>query len=656
MAAVKAFQFTAVVGLSLFLPIVASAQVANKVETEVEDENAVTQARDAFGQRVGEESIGLYNENQVRGFDLNLTGSHRVDGAYFVKEFPIPDIVLDGARVNVGINAARLHFPSPSGIADFRLKNAMPGDRRLAANFGMRDYFSPFLEVTASYARDDGKAGIIGGFDLDPSTKWHDKKEGFTHGIGFVPHVMLSDKFRLRGLATVEKSIYNGNVNMVSATAALPPKLSTRFMGVPYGRNHRFSHTLGVLADGDLADSWSLEASLIRSWNRRTPQDFTLLSIRPDRTADVTYLRAILQKGESYAGESILTYRVDTEQAQHRFTVAGRGRDSQVVTESITPLRLGVVDLDDRNFPPEPVRGPATNGTNSHVKQYAGVLGYSGTFFNRFEVNGGVQRVRYAKDSTTFAGVTTGRVEYSWGYNASALFALTDATTVYASTVKGIEETGTAPQSALNRNEVLPPVTAKSYEIGVRQQINSTLSVSSSLFSVSKQTPGLRPDGIYALLGSVRHRGAEFSMAGRVYAGTTVVLGATWMEPRLSGPLVDSGAIGKRPVGVSAGTAALGVDHVLSFAPGWSVDTRVTWQSSRAANVINSYSTPAFSSLALGARYRFAVGGRPAIFRIVGSNLFTTRPWSVGPGGTLNIPAPVTLRASLRIEFDQDLK
>lgn len=44
---------------------------------------------------------------------------------------------------------------------------------------------------------------------------------------------MLTEKFRLRGLVTVEKSIYNGNVNMVSAVAALPPKLSTRFFGVP---------------------------------------------------------------------------------------------------------------------------------------------------------------------------------------------------------------------------------------------------------------------------------------------------------------------------------------------------------------------------------------------------------------------------------------
>ena len=32
-----------------------------------EPENAVLRARDAFGERVGVEQVGLYNENQVRG-------------------------------------------------------------------------------------------------------------------------------------------------------------------------------------------------------------------------------------------------------------------------------------------------------------------------------------------------------------------------------------------------------------------------------------------------------------------------------------------------------------------------------------------------------------------------------------------------------------
>ena len=40
-------------------------------------------AADAFGERVGTEQSGLYNESQVRGFDLNDSGAYRIDDAYF---------------------------------------------------------------------------------------------------------------------------------------------------------------------------------------------------------------------------------------------------------------------------------------------------------------------------------------------------------------------------------------------------------------------------------------------------------------------------------------------------------------------------------------------------------------------------------------------
>lgn len=45
------------------------------------DTNAVGNAVDAFGERVGIEQIGLYSESQVRGFSLSTTGSYRIDGA-----------------------------------------------------------------------------------------------------------------------------------------------------------------------------------------------------------------------------------------------------------------------------------------------------------------------------------------------------------------------------------------------------------------------------------------------------------------------------------------------------------------------------------------------------------------------------------------------
>ena len=51
---------------------------------------------DAFGEKVGSEQIGLYNEQQVRGFSLQESGNYRIDGAYFIRSANIVDPALDG--------------------------------------------------------------------------------------------------------------------------------------------------------------------------------------------------------------------------------------------------------------------------------------------------------------------------------------------------------------------------------------------------------------------------------------------------------------------------------------------------------------------------------------------------------------------------------
>ena len=44
--------------------------------------DALREAEDAFGSQFGDESIGIYTLNSVRGFDLSSAGNYRFDGAY----------------------------------------------------------------------------------------------------------------------------------------------------------------------------------------------------------------------------------------------------------------------------------------------------------------------------------------------------------------------------------------------------------------------------------------------------------------------------------------------------------------------------------------------------------------------------------------------
>jgi iron complex outermembrane receptor protein len=108
-----------VVGISLLLPSPADAQRAQ--------DNAVTAASDAFGTVVGNQTTGLYSPTNARGFSPTQAENVRIEGLYFDQQASSVDPYLfSGSDMRVGIAAQSYAFPSPSGIADLKLRT--PGD------------------------------------------------------------------------------------------------------------------------------------------------------------------------------------------------------------------------------------------------------------------------------------------------------------------------------------------------------------------------------------------------------------------------------------------------------------------------------------------------------------------------------------------------
>src|SRR4029079_16383414 len=87
-------------------------------------ENAVTSADDAFGTSVGNEQIGLYSSDEVRGFSPGAAGNIRIDGLYLGGLFIGNPRLLAGTSVKVGLTAQGYPFPAPSGIVELSLRPA----------------------------------------------------------------------------------------------------------------------------------------------------------------------------------------------------------------------------------------------------------------------------------------------------------------------------------------------------------------------------------------------------------------------------------------------------------------------------------------------------------------------------------------------------
>ena len=82
------------------------------------------------------------------------------------------------------------------------------------------------------------------------------------------------------------------------------------------------------------------------------------------------------------------------------------------------------------------------------------------------QLSGGVERVRYEKTFRAPVGGTTRGVSEAWLYNVSAAWRVRPRVTVFAAANRGLEDTGAAPASAVNRGEVLPAILSTQREAG----------------------------------------------------------------------------------------------------------------------------------------------------------------------------------------------
>ncbi|HKW84938.1 MAG TPA: hypothetical protein VJN68_14405, partial [Burkholderiaceae bacterium] len=86
------------------------------------EENVTTGSEDAFGRSIGNESIGIYNDSDVRGFSPIEAGNVRLEGLYFDRVGSLTSRLIEGSTIRVGIASQSYPFPSPTGIVDYDLR------------------------------------------------------------------------------------------------------------------------------------------------------------------------------------------------------------------------------------------------------------------------------------------------------------------------------------------------------------------------------------------------------------------------------------------------------------------------------------------------------------------------------------------------------
>jgi iron complex outermembrane recepter protein len=613
-------------------------------------DNATTQSKDAFGKRVGDEQIGIYNPGTVRGFSAIEAGNARIEGLYFAQQADPTDRLIEGSTMRVGISAQGYPFPAPTGIADYALRK--PGDKRL-------------LSVVARYGPFDSRVG-----QLDLQMPLVGETLGVAAGVGYLvdnQHFGGTPKYLSMSVTPVwrpaegvevipfwsstQTRSQETQVLVFTAGDYLPPRVKRRvFAGQPWATYEGTAWNTGLVVKAP-ALGFDVAAGVFRSVTRAKQNALDLLiGVTPDGSAADRLL--IIDSGNVFAatsGEFRVSRDFDEGNRRHTLVATVRGRDQRRRYGGSDSVSLGPTQWGEPDYRPRPSFSFGEK-TRDRVRQTTIGLGYQLKWLKVGEFGVGIKKTDYRKEVLTPEGQLPESQSAPWLLNANAAIELTDDLVAYGSFARGLEESPVAPDRAVNRDEAPPAFKTEQKDAGVRWAITPSLSAIAGVFEITKPYFNLDAESRFRQLGTLRHRGVELSLAGQVAEGLNVVAGTVFLDATVTGELVESGDIGRKPVGAIERHHIVSVDYSLRDTP-FSIDAVVEATGDRVANLANTLVVPPRAVLAVGGRYRFKIGKSNALFRAQMGNVFNNYGYGVGSSGFFVYNLPRRLSVSLTADI-----
>jgi iron complex outermembrane receptor protein len=612
--------------------LIASGSLSAATQAQRASDNAVTAAEDAFGSSVGNESIGLYSPSQVRGFSPVTAGNVRIEGVYIDRQGSIATRLVEGSTIRVGLSAQGYPFPAPTGIVDYRLRRV--GDKPLVSVVaGSFAYGAPSIEVDAQLPINGRTLGVAFGASY-AHEEYYDGSDAHYSRFALIP--------RWRPGADIEVipfwSITIGKDEQVAPTIIaggdfVPPEAPRRrYFGQEWAAKDSRSINAGVIVKARIGDSWAISGGAFRSVFVNE-QNFAELFVGTTRNG-ITTEQVSADPGQRYAsvsGEVRVSRSLREGPRLHTLHASVRARQ----VDSKYGGGAAALDFGERRLgDPVPVPVPASfrfgDRTQDRVRQTTIGVAYEGRWRNVGEVSVGLQRTDYRKAVDLLSvAVTAERHDRPWLFNASAAAFLSERVAVYAGYTRGLEESGIAPVNAANRNEALPAIRTRQADAGIRWALNDRMKLVAGVFDIRKPYFNTDEANEFTILGDVRNRGAELSLAGNPMENFSLIAGAVLMQPRVTGHGVEIGRVGRIPLNQPARVLRVNAEWRPAFTPGFSIDGAIANFGRRAASRENLVYVPSYTLIDLGVRYRFKIREAPATLRFQVANITNTFAWNV---------------------------
>jgi iron complex outermembrane receptor protein len=626
------------------------AALVSTVHAQRTDENVTAQADDAFGRSVGNESIGIYNPFEVRGFSPVDAGNVRIEGLYFDRLTDPNSTLVAGSAIRVGIAAQRYPFPSPTGIVDYDLRS-VGADRVVSAVATYGPYGGAGLEIDAQLPLVRDRFGLGAGVGVfRDAFEWGGDHDAISFAL--IPRWQITPGIELRPFVSgIFFDDEEAQSLLLTTDEQLPPQIPrNRYYGQSWADNQCAAFNYGLLGRGRFG-AWTTRLGIFSSVfspDQEAADLFTDVGangIANELVIVFPHARAASTSGELRAERG---FGSDAYRQRMLFTVRAREQKRRYGGEDV--IDVGAVQLGSRRAIPEPA---FTFGAHSHdeIRQTTFGAAYDLRVHERAELTVGLQKTSYSKATDTPAdGALPRSTDDPLLESATGTFHATSRVAVYAGYTEGLEESPVAPDTAINRNAAAPALETAQYDAGVRITLPANLKLVAGVFNVEKPYFDIDQNRIFGRLGTVQHRGFEFSLAGTPIENLTLVAGTRLLDARVSGPTVDAGLIGRRPVRSSKTYSILSVDYAIPNSP-YSVDTLVESISAQVANTANTVHVPGRTVLHFGGRYRWTAFGKPFTVRAQVSNIFNRYGWQVINSGVYAYNQPRRFTVTVAADF-----
>jgi iron complex outermembrane receptor protein len=595
------------------------------------DENAVTEAEDAFGYSVGRESLGIYSADNARGFSPSAAGNLRIDGLYYAPVAGLPGLIVESQSIKVGLSAQGYPFAAPSGIVDQTLRH--PGDELGASLLVNADsYGTVGAELAGSVpVLPDLSlgAGLSGG-----RTHFADGTRNRYHTETLVGRWRPAPEIELTPFWSAFTDVDdNSSPVYIPAGPFLPPQPRAGHFSGPWWNGINRTHlNSGVLASAALSKSWLLRFGLFRSIRHlRNGYTYLIDDLQPDGVGHRIMFANPPSIGKGTSGEVRLTHNLAEGTRLHTVHFSLRGREARREFGGDDEIDLGISSIYEDIDTPRP---DFEFGEQSHdrLRQWIYGVAYDGRWRGVGELSFGVSKTAYRKSTVTPDRELVARASPLLYNGTLSLFPLRGVA-VYGGYSRGFEDNGPPPANAANRSDALPAIINRQIDGGVRVDIAPKMKAVAGVFDLSRPYFGFDQDNRYVQIGTTRSRGAEFSLSGSLTDTLTLVAGGVLLDARVQADSGASGTIGRRPVGMPSHIFSVDANWDAAFVRGLSFDAALSHRGETPATTDNAVKVPARAQLDLGSRYRFTLGKTRATARFQLANVFNNRGFSVGGPG-----------------------